>query len=83
MRRWRLIEQVSPRRIGLYRKRMELEVLEKLAKSRQAKASADAEAVAILAKAKLVNEAESFAKLRMEAIELEAEERLLACLEQG
>ena len=70
------------RRIGLDRKRAKLKVLEELAKSRQAKARADAEAAA--AKAKLeAKEAETLAELRMKAIELEAEEKLLAFSEQG
>ena len=70
------------RRIGLDRKRAKLKVLEELAKSRQAKARADAEAAA--AKAKLeAEEAETLAELRMKAIELEAEEKLLAFSERG
>ena len=74
------------RRIGLDRKRAKLKVLEELAKSRQAaaKARADAEAAAAAAKAKLeAEEAETLAELRMKAIELEAEEKLLAFSEQG
>ena len=69
------------RRIGLDRKRAKLKVLEELAKSRQAKARADAEAVATKAKLK-AEEAETLAELRMEAIEPEAEEKLLAFSEQ-
>ena len=68
------------RRIGLDRKRAKLKVLEELAKFRQAKARADAEAAAAKLEAE---EAETLAELRMKAIELEAEEKLLAFSEQG
>ena len=84
------------RRIGLDRKCAKLKILEELAKSRQAKARADAEAAAAKARAdaetaaakvkleaKEAEEAETLAELRMEAIELEAEEKLLAFSEQA
>ena len=77
------------RRIGLDRKRAKLKVLEELAKSRHAKARADAESAAAKARADAeaaaakAEEAETLAELRMKAIELEAEEKLLAFSEQG
>ena len=75
------------KQIELERRRSELQVLEDLARSRktkleaqakaaEAKAKAEAEAAAAVAAAE---EEETLAKLRMEAIELEAEEKRIAC----
>ena len=70
------------KQIELERRRSELQVLEDLARSRsrkakaEAKAKTEAEAVAAAAAAE---EEETLAKLRLEAIELEAEEKRIAC----
>ena len=60
----------------LERRRSELQVLEDLARSRKAKAEAKAKDEAAAAAAE---EEETLAKLRLEAIELEAEEKRIAC----
>ena len=64
------------KQIEFERRRSELQVLDDLARSRKAKAKAEAEAVAAAAAAE---EEETLAKLRFEAIELEAEEKRNAC----
>ena len=64
------------KQIELERRRSELQVLEDLARSRKAKAKAEAEAAAA---AGASQEEETLAKLRLEAIELEAEEKRIAC----
>ena len=64
------------KQIELERRRSELQVLEGLARSRTAKAEAKAKAEAAAAAAE---EEETLAKLRLEAIELEAEEKRIAC----
>ena len=65
------------KQIELERRRSELQVLEDLARSRKAKGKAEAEAAAAAAAA--AEEEETLAKLRLEAIELEAEEKRIAC----
>ena len=64
------------KQIELERRRSELQVLEDLARSRKAKAEGKAKAEAAAAAAE---EEETLAKLRLEAIELEAEEKRIAC----
>ena len=81
------------RRIELNRRRSELEVLEELAKSRRRRAKAEAEAESRRAetlrhKAEAMAdaeaaEAETLAKLRPEAINLDAQEKLDECSERG
>ena len=71
------------KQIELERRRSALQVLEDLARSRKAKAEAKAKAKAAAAAA-AAEEEETLAKLRLEAIELEAEEKRIACgLETG
>ena len=82
------------KQIELERRRSELQVLEELARSRkvrveadakaaEAKAKAEAEAAAAsaaaLAAAAAAEEEETLAKLRLQAIEIEAEEKRIAC----
>ena len=77
------------KQIKLERRRSELQVLEDLARSRKTKLEAQAKAAEAKAKAKAEAEAaaavaaaeeeETLAKLRLEAIELEAEEKRIAC----
>ena len=77
------------KQIELERIRSELQVLEELARSRkvrveaEAKAKAEAEAAAAsaaaLAAAAAAEEEETLAKLRLQAIEIEAEEKRIAC----
>ena len=69
-------ESSKVKQIELGRRRSELQVLEDLARSRKAKAKAEAEAAAAAGAAQ---EEETLAKLRLEAIELEAEEKRIAC----
>ena len=67
------------RRIEWEQKRSELRVYEELAKLRRQKTEADAKVVAEAAKTK---EAETLAKLRLEAIRIEAQEKLDECSER-
>ena len=72
------------KQIELERRLSELQVLEDLARSRKAKAEAKAaeakaKAEAEAAAAAAAAEEETLAKLRLEAIELEAEEKRIAC----
>ena len=69
------------RRIEWEQKRSELRVYEELAKLRGQKAEADARAEAGVAKAE-AEEAETLAKLRLEAIRIEAQEKLDECSER-
>ena len=79
------------RRIEWEQKRSELRVYEELAKLRRQKAEADARVVAEAAKAKAeaekakaeAEEAETLAKLRLEAIRIEAQEKLDECSERN
>ena len=71
------------RRIEWEQKRSELRVYEELAKLRRQKAEADARVVAEAAKVKAeTEEAETLAKLRLEAIRIEAQEKLDECSER-
>ena len=75
------------KQIELERRRSELQVLEDLARSRKTKVEAQAKAAEAKAKAEAgaaaavaaAEEEETLAKLRLEAIELEAEEKRIAC----
>ena len=70
------------KQIELERRRSELQVMEDLARSRSRKANAEAKAKAeaeAAAAAAAAEEEETLAKLRLEAIELEAEEKRIAC----
>ena len=66
------------KQIELERRCSELQVLEDLARSRKAKAQAKAKAETEAA-ADAAEEVETLAKLRLEAIELEAEDKCIAC----
>ena len=68
------------KQIELERRRSELQVLEELARSRKVRVEAEAKAKAeAVAAAAAAEEEETLAKLRLEAIELEAEEKRIAC----
>ena len=71
------------KQIELERRRSELQVLEDLARSRKAEAKAEAKSAAAAALAATMaaaaKEEETLAKLRLQAIELEAEEKRIAC----
>ena len=77
------------KQIELERRRSELQVLEELARSRKVKVEAEAKAAeakmkaeaeaAAAAAAAAAEEEETLAKLRLEAIEIEAEEKRMAC----
>ena len=70
------------KQIELERRRSELQVLKDLARSRKAKAEAKAAETTAKAEAEAATDAEeeeTLAKLRLQAIELEAEEKRIAC----